>query len=258
LIDRIGPYLGVAAFVALSVLAILLIIQAREIRRLREWAGRAPERAAEAADATSAAADAKGEERESKPGIFARIGSTFAAWRAGLGERFGPAYEEVDRRSPVDPRIVLGVLVAAIVAVGVVTSGFGLGGGGSSGSSDSSATQVRKHNPKHLKVAVLNGSQEQGVAGVPGLADDVLRTVVEPAGYKDGVVRNAPKSYPKSVVFFAEGGDKDGKALAKTAGDSLQGSPKAKPMPADVSKIVKGAPLALVIGVDNQTFDSTP
>ena len=246
---------------ALSVLAILLIIQAREIRRLREWAGRAPERAAEAADATSAAADAKGEEREEKPGIFARIfgriGGTFAAWRAGLADRLGPAYDEVDRRSPVDPRIVLGVIVAAVVAVGVVTSGFGLAGGGDSGSSSSTA-EVKKHNPKHLKVAVLNGSQEPGVAGVPGLADDVLRTVVEPAGYKDGVVRNAPKSYPHSVVFFAEGGDKDGKVLAKTAGKSLLGSPKSKPMPSDVSKVVKGDPLALVIGVDNQTFDSTP
>jgi LytR cell envelope-related transcriptional attenuator len=255
LIDRIGPYLGVAAFLALSVLAILLIIQAREIRRLREWAGRAPERAAEAAEATSAAAEAKGEPREEKAGLFSRIGGAFAAWRAGLGERLRPAYDAVDRRSPIDPRIVLGLLVAAVVAVGVVTSGFGLGGGG--GSSDSTAAKEKKHNPKHLKVAVLNGSQQPGVAGVPGLADDVLRTVVEPAGYKDGVVRNAPKSYPQSVVLFASGEDRDGKALAKKAGDQL-GKLKAKPMTADVTKVVDGAPLAVVIGVDNQTFDSTP
>ncbi|MDX6636732.1 MAG: hypothetical protein QOJ01_243, partial [Solirubrobacterales bacterium] len=31
LIDRIGPYLGVAAFLALAVLAALVIIEAREV-----------------------------------------------------------------------------------------------------------------------------------------------------------------------------------------------------------------------------------
>ncbi len=255
MIDRIGPYLGVAAFLALSVLAILLIIQAREIRRLREWAGRAPERAAEAAEATSAAAEAKGESREDRVGIFARIRLRLAGWRAGLAERFGSAYQEVDRRSPVDPRIVLGLLVAAIVAVGVVTGGFGLGGQGSGGSSP--PAKEKKHNPKHLEVAVLNGSQQPGTTGVPGLADDVLNTVVKPAGYKAGVVRNAPKSYPDSVVLFASGEDRDGKALAKSAGRQL-GKLKAKPMNGKVTKVAGGAPLALVIGVDNAAFDSSP
>ena len=45
LIDRIGPYLGIAAFLGLAILAFLIIQQAREVRRLREWAGRAPESA---------------------------------------------------------------------------------------------------------------------------------------------------------------------------------------------------------------------
>ena len=45
LLERIGPYLGIAAFLGLAVLAFLIFQQAREIRRLREWAGRAPERA---------------------------------------------------------------------------------------------------------------------------------------------------------------------------------------------------------------------
>lgn len=255
MIDRIGPYLGVAAFLALSVLAILLILQAREIRRLREWAGRAPERAIEAADATSAAAEAKGEPREEKPGPIGRIGRGLAAWRAGLAERFGPTYQEVDRRSPVDPRIILGLLVAVLVAVGVVTSGFGLGGG--SGSSTGSDATAAKTKPRDLTVAVLNGSQEPGVAGVPGLADDVFRQVVKPAGYQGGVVKNAPKSYAQSVVLFADGEEADGKALAHKAGKKL-GSLKSRPMSSDVAAVVDKAPLALVIGVDNKAFDSTP
>ena len=44
-IESIGPVLGIAAFIGLAVLAFLLFQQSREIRRLREWAGRAPERA---------------------------------------------------------------------------------------------------------------------------------------------------------------------------------------------------------------------
>ena len=54
LLERIGPYLGVAAFMGLAILAFLIIQQAREVRRLREWAGRAPERAGEAAEAAAA------------------------------------------------------------------------------------------------------------------------------------------------------------------------------------------------------------
>ncbi len=254
MIDRIGPYLGVAAFLALSVLAILLILQAREVRRLREWAGRAPERAIEAADATSAAAEAKGEPREDEPGIFTRARASLAAWRAGLAERFGPRYQELDRRSPVDPRILLGLFVAVVVAAGVVTGGFGLGGG--DGSARSGETEARKP-PRDLEVAVLNGSQEEGVAGVPGLAEDVLKNVVKPAGYRGGVVRNAPKSYSKSVVLFADGEDADGQVLARKAGKQL-GSLKAKPMSTDVEGVVDQAPLALVIGVDNKAFDSSP
>ncbi|MGH2942868.1 MAG: hypothetical protein ACRDLN_08875, partial [Solirubrobacteraceae bacterium] len=47
IIERIGSYAGYAAVVGLGVLALLYFAQAREVRRLREWAGRAPERAAE-------------------------------------------------------------------------------------------------------------------------------------------------------------------------------------------------------------------
>ena len=36
---------GLAAFLGLAVLALLYFSQARDVRRLREWAGRAPERA---------------------------------------------------------------------------------------------------------------------------------------------------------------------------------------------------------------------
>lgn len=47
LIQEIGSYAGFAAVVGLAVLSALYFSQARDVKRLRDWAGRAPERAAE-------------------------------------------------------------------------------------------------------------------------------------------------------------------------------------------------------------------
>src|SRR3954469_23370383 len=46
-VEKYGVYVGIAAFFGLAVLSLLYFAQAREVKRLREWAGRAPERAAE-------------------------------------------------------------------------------------------------------------------------------------------------------------------------------------------------------------------
>src|SRR3954466_16332217 len=49
LIQEIGSYAGLAAILGLAVLSALYFSQARDVRRLREWPGRAPERATEQA-----------------------------------------------------------------------------------------------------------------------------------------------------------------------------------------------------------------
>jgi hypothetical protein len=46
-VEKYGAYVGIAAFFGLAVLSLLYFSQARELKRLREWAGRAPERARE-------------------------------------------------------------------------------------------------------------------------------------------------------------------------------------------------------------------
>src|SRR6188472_1844462 len=46
-VEKYGAYVGIAAFFGLAVLTILYFAQAKELRRLRDWAGRAPERAQE-------------------------------------------------------------------------------------------------------------------------------------------------------------------------------------------------------------------
>ena len=48
IIEQIGAYAGLASIVGLAILSALYFSQARDVKRLREWAGRAPERAEEA------------------------------------------------------------------------------------------------------------------------------------------------------------------------------------------------------------------
>src|SRR3954454_13631781 len=55
--QQYGSYAGIAAVFGLGVLSLLYFAQAREVKRLREWAGRAPERAAELEARAIAAAD---------------------------------------------------------------------------------------------------------------------------------------------------------------------------------------------------------
>ena len=52
IVQEIGAYAGLASVVGLALLSVLYFSQARDVRRLREWAGRAPERAEEGTAAT--------------------------------------------------------------------------------------------------------------------------------------------------------------------------------------------------------------
>jgi hypothetical protein len=236
LVEKIGPFVGLAAFIGLAVLAFLIFQQSRDVRRLREWAGRAPERALEAAEATAAAAEARGEAAgEQKPGRFAAFWSSVGGW-------ISARYRAFDRGLPVDGRIVLGVLAAGVVAAGVLTSGFGLlgadGGGGKAGA---------KGKERKPEVAVLNGT------ATVGLADRVTTEVVRPAGYKVTVQDNAPTDFSESTVMFAPKAKGDaaqfGRAIAKELGET-----ESTAMAADVEAVAKGAPLALIIGADDANF----
>lgn len=53
-VEQVGSYAGYASVIGLGVLSLLYFTQAREVKRLREWAGRAPERDAELAQRVQA------------------------------------------------------------------------------------------------------------------------------------------------------------------------------------------------------------
>jgi hypothetical protein len=247
LVDHIGPILGIVAFIGLAVLSFLLFQEAREVRRLREWAGRAPERAEEAVEAQLATAEARAAATSGPPpGWRGRQADRFRAAGSWIGERFGPRWQELDRRSPVDPRILV-VLVIAVIVAAVVTSGFGLISSGEGGKSKAAK------GPKHVKVAVLNGTLEAGVPPVPHLASKVSNQVVKPAGYSIGPVTNAPSSFAKTVVMFRHGHASDAKGLATSVKKKLGQTPT-QPMTGSVQSTAKPARLALVIGLDDSSF----
>src|SRR6476646_7509525 len=81
-LKTIGALAGLLAVPGLAVLSLLYFGQAREVRRLREWAGRAPERAAELEQRVTTQAQQRAQAR-------ARARSTPAA-QAATGRQHRP------------------------------------------------------------------------------------------------------------------------------------------------------------------------
>jgi hypothetical protein len=252
LLKEIGAILGFVAFGGFAVLVFMTFQQARHLRRLREWAGRAPERAAleqERAGAGSGEATMPGgapvaAEREPEAGAPGEPGRT-ERLRGEIAYR----YEELDRRLPVSAAVLaLGVL-ALIAAAVILTGGFGLFGG-SDGGGDSAAKPAKGGGQaKPVEVAVLNGTAPEGGVGVPGTAK-AASVFVKDAGWKVGDVGDVG-SFPTSSVMFDDGFKSDAKKLAADLSDQL-GDLDVVPITSEVADVAGGAQVALVVGQDDQ------
>jgi hypothetical protein len=260
-LDRIGPYLGIAAFLGLAILAFLLIQQAREIRRLREWAGRAPERATEAVDAEVAAAEAKGEE-VAAPEPEEAPPSRVALWFQGIGHAIGDRWAAVDRRLPIDPRWIVAVLAAGLIAAAVLTSGFGLVGGDDGGGAESGGKHGGGNSkPEKVEVAVLNATQEQSVsggeiAGVQGLAGVVAKEVIQPTEFAVGEKADAPSGFDQTTIMFEPDNEDDADQLAQEVAKKMS-APEVTPMIGEIRDVADGAPLALLVGRNDADFGAS-
>ena len=231
-IEDIGAFAGLAAFLGLAVLALLSFTQGRDIRRLREWAGSAPERDAERKESTSAVAaeraeelrrleEARTEEREA-----AELRETRRERReAGLpeltrGERLRMALS-TEGRSPL--AIVAAFLAVVVVAGGIayaVTGGFG-GDDGKNGGG------------KQLEGPAPGGNRSRG----PQRHGDRrarrrLRRHGRAKGYQLGNVTNTESAQELSVVMFKPN---NGRAAQKVA-KSLD-IPKVQPMTEEVARL---------------------
>lgn len=247
LIEDIGPILGIVAFLGFAILALLIVLQAREVRRLREWAGRAPERALDADEATQATAEERGEAPPT-PGML-------AAARERVAGALGPRWEELDRRSPIDPRWFITALVAGLIAAVVLTSGFGLFGDDGAGGGAGGGKKQKADKP--AQVTVLNATQVDDlvppVPAVSGLADAVAQQVIEPAGFKVADKGDAPAGAELTVIMFEPSAEADADKLAKKVAGELGETP-VEPMTSEVRDVAEKAELVLLIGQDDANF----
>lgn len=151
-VQTYGAYAGFASVLGLAVLSLLYFGQARELRRLREWAGRAPERAAELQERVQAEAEAAAEasRRAAAPPAARPAAATSAAQQAAAAAKPGaspaaPAVPAVPAANPgapgalsVPPSTAAGATAAT--AAGTTPGGAATGGAPSASPVDRPAT----------------------------------------------------------------------------------------------------------------------
>lgn len=258
MIEQIGAFAGLAAFVGLAVLALLSFTQGRDLRRLREWAGSAPERDTERKEATSTIAAQRAEElrelersrtaerealdereerrRRREEGLPSTTrGERLRGGLAGFGERLG------------EPRYLVGIFLVLLLAAGGVAflvlggseDGAQAGGKGGKGGQQQQQKQAQATPAGEIEVAVLNGTAVSGLAATVG-------DQVEGAGFQLGAVGNTAGGFSGSTVMYARGNAPEAKRVAKALG--IQ---QVELITAEVESVADGAPVAVVVGEDN-------
>lgn len=249
LIKEIGAFAGLAAFLGLALLAMLAFSQARDIRRLRDWAGSAPERDTDRKDATSAAAAKRAEElraledaRTAEREALDQREERRRRRDAGLPEltrreRMGESLSRFGSRI-AEPRYLVGIFVVVLLlaagAVYVATQGSDSADGKGGQAKSAKATK-----PGEIEVTVLNGT------AVPGLAAE-FGDKVEHKGFQLGAVTNSSTSFSESIVMFERGHAPEARKVAKALGIS-----QVKLMTPDIESVSGGAPVSVIVGEDN-------
>jgi hypothetical protein len=161
----------------------------------------------------------------------------------------------------------LAAILAGVIAVGVVTSGFGLVGGDDgattaerTGKDGGGKGGAKKEQDGETTVAVLNATQADNltppVPAVPGMADVIASQVVEPAGFAVEARTNAPAGQEKSVIMFEPNFEEEAQELAAAVEPDL-GSTDAIPITEEISAVARGADLVLLVGLDDAEFGQT-
>jgi hypothetical protein len=233
LVERVGAYVGMAAFLGLGVLALLYFSQARDVRRLRDWAGRAPERTLEQIEQTEQVAEVE-RATEVAPATPAATAATAAAHslpptplsQASAPRKRKPLRERVRNIHIPQLRYVamalLGVLVLAGAAYGAIQLTDGDGGsepaaqGEDRGEPRSERNRDRQTggnvDPSQVTVAVLNGTTVQGLAAQVG-------EEVRAGGFKLGTIGNAARiDQATSEVLYRDGEARAARAVANRLG----------------------------------------
>lgn len=251
MIEQIGAFAGLAAFLGLAVLALLSFAHGRDIRRLRDWAGSAPEREAERKESTSAIAAQRAEElrqlQESRTAEHEAVESRETRRQRreqGLpeltrGERFRESFSNFGERLSQPLVLVAIFVVCLLIAGGVVYAVTSGGDDGAKGNDRSASNTAKAIKPGEIEVAVLNGTAVAGLAATYG-------EKVEDKGFEAGSVTNSSETFEKSVVMFQPGHEPEAKLVAKRIS-----IPKLEPMSSEISEVAGKANVAVVVGEDN-------
>jgi LytR cell envelope-related transcriptional attenuator len=248
-IEHIGAFAGLAAFLGLALLTLLSFAHGRDIRRLRDWAGSAPERDAERKETTSTIAAQRAEElralEQSRTAEHEAISHREERRRrrdAGepeltRGERFRDSFSGFGERL-AEPRYLVAIFVVMLLIVGGVAYAV-LSGSGESASGKGGKQAAAQTKPDEIKVTVLNGT------AVPNLAAS-YGNKVESKGFKLGAITNSSSSYAESVVMFVPGHKSEAKKVAKELGIK-----KLQVMTPEIESVSAGANVTVIVGEDN-------
>jgi hypothetical protein len=223
LIERVGSFVGLASFLGLAILALLYFSQARDVRRLREWAGRAPERAADMEHtathqpATHVPPALPASQHQLPP---TPLSETAVRKRKPLRERI--------RNVHIPPVRYLALSLAGVLALGGAAYGAvelignsGSDGGSAAGpgngahrkgGSDGRGRGQVNVDPSHVTVAILNGTTVQGLAAKIG-------EQVRAGGFTLGTIGNAARiDQGKSQILYRKGQAAAARAVANRLG----------------------------------------
>jgi hypothetical protein len=249
-IEQIGAFAGLAAFLGLGVLALLSFTHGRDIRRLREWAGSAPERDTERKEATSTIAAQRAEElrqleqaRTAEHEAVSHRDERRRRRDAGLPEltrreRFSQRTSDIGARL-AEPRWLVATFIVLVIVVGGGAYLLLSGSEESSGKGKNGKQAAAKVQPSEIDVAALNGTATAGLAATYG-------DKVEGKGFKLGAVSNTDQSFESSVVMFERGHAPEARKVAKQLGIS-----EVELMSSEVKAASAGANVAVVVGEDN-------
>jgi hypothetical protein len=249
IVERVGSYVGLAAFLGLAVLALLYFSQARDVRRLRDWAGRAPERAVEQGERATEVAPATPAAQHSLPATpFSQAAEPRK--RKPLRERIRNVHIPYARYIGMGAAALLVAGGAAFAVVqltgddGNTTTGSTSPDRGQNRSDDQRGGNERRPvniDPAQVTVAVLNGTTVQGLAAQ--VADEASA-----GGFTPGTTGNAARvDQVESEVLYRSGQARAARAVANRLGIDKTG-----PVDSVNQEIAGSFDVVVLVGTDRQ------
>ena len=237
-IETVGAFAGLVALVGLLVLAFLVISQARDLRRLREWAGGAPERDAELREVSEVVAEERAAEIQA-------ISEREERRLIRTGDLSPTFWERLGRSGQVMLVLAAVILVGAAAAWYLTGQDGGGSGGGTGGEGGGKAAKSTK--PSKVTVAVFNGTG----GAEAGLAAE-YSGFLEEKGFRLGATADAPETFDETIVYY-ENGSKAGAELVAEEIDAES----VELVPSEISQLAPSADVIAVIGLNHSDLPAS-